>query len=364
AMRRPGDSRAVALRVAVLAVAGGAAICALHRGSGRLVSGAEVFLTPSLPQKVGRRSWLEGASRSSRSACLRLLARGGDSESRHRSPPEPRARGPRTERDVANDVVFGVVAVELLFNHDRLDMEVESAFRRAVHEPVLQRLRLYSDSNTSEARSPAKSWRLQDRTLERQFSLSCYFTVAATEALQLSRARDPLLPTMRNDCRDVLRNVGVQATDDPVSSALIAWIAYNVQVGAGPEAVWAASRGRPWGYAVGKPKVSEWLLPVFVEHDRSSHAERMALIALGEVVKANGGQLHPDSPVQGTTSVYCAHTPCISCMAVFCQFKRRLPGVKLHVCFDTWGENRRWIDDLGLREPREDAEDAEVVEDS
>lgn len=64
------------------------------------------------------------------------------------APPEPRARGPRSERDVANDVVFGVVApemevlirfdedlfdfvslvaevvaVDLLFNHDRLDME-------------------------------------------------------------------------------------------------------------------------------------------------------------------------------------------------------------------------------------------------
>ena len=95
---------------------------------------------------------------------LHRAALGGDSK----PPPEPRARGPRSERDVANDVVFGaalsahsigmywnildprhtpsnniqhmdtylnllvticmslaqVVAVDLLFNHDRLDEEV------------------------------------------------------------------------------------------------------------------------------------------------------------------------------------------------------------------------------------------------
>ncbi len=29
------------------------------------------------------------------------------------APPEPRARGPRSERDVANDVVFGAAALEM-----------------------------------------------------------------------------------------------------------------------------------------------------------------------------------------------------------------------------------------------------------
>eukprot|EP00440_Ansanella_granifera_P050438 gb/GFBE01054668.1/.p1 GENE.gb/GFBE01054668.1/~~gb/GFBE01054668.1/.p1 ORF type:complete len:345 (+),score=45.64 gb/GFBE01054668.1/:1-1035(+) len=281
-------------------------------------------------------------SRSSRlRASLTLAARGGDSEVR--APPEPRARGPRTERDVANDVVFGVVAVDLLYNHDRLDVEVGQAFRRSVFDPALKRLRFYSDCNTSEARSPAKSWRLQDRTLERQFSLSCFYTDVAVEQLQIVRAQDPLRPMMQLTSRDILTQVGVRATDDPVSSALIAWTAHNVRVGDGPGAVWTSSRGRPWGYAVGKPEVSEWLLPVFVEHDRSSHAERMALVALGDLVKSAGGKLHPDSPVHGAAAVYASHTPCISCMAVFCQFKRRLPGVKLYVCFDKWGETNRWI---------------------
>ncbi|CAK9114146.1 Uncharacterized protein SCF082_LOCUS52881 [Durusdinium trenchii] len=273
-------------------------------------------------------------------AKLARAARGGDTK----APPEPRARGPRSERDVANDVVFGVVAVDLLFNHDRLDMEVGEAFRRSVYSPAWKRLRYYSDSTAPEARSPAKSWRLQDRTLERQFSLSCYYTEQAVQDLKIARMQDPLMPYMQRTSRGLLEEAGVQSTDDPVSNALIAWMAHSLTVPSG-DAEWLRCRGRPWGYAVSKPEVSEWLLPVFVEHDRSSHAERMALLAVGQLVKSAGGKLHPDSPVKGTVSVYASHTPCISCMAVFCQFKQRLPGVKLYVCFDKWGETNRWIDE-------------------
>eukprot|EP00930_Biecheleria_cincta_P088911 TRINITY_DN78177_c0_g1_i1.p1 TRINITY_DN78177_c0_g1~~TRINITY_DN78177_c0_g1_i1.p1 ORF type:complete len:350 (-),score=28.08 TRINITY_DN78177_c0_g1_i1:23-1042(-) len=261
-------------------------------------------------------------------------------------PPPPRARAARTERDVANDVVFGVVAVDLLFNHDRLDVEVGSAFERSVYKPVMRRLRVYADSNSPQARAPAKSWRLQDRTLEKQFSLSCFYTQAATSDLQISRLSAPFLPRMQHECRNFLNLADVMPAEDPVSNALIAWTAYNVWVGEPPaRQTWIRSRGRPWGYAVGKPEVSEWLLPVFVEHDRSAHAERMALLMLGDLVKAAGGRLYPDSPIGGAVSVYCSHTPCISCMAVFCQFKRQLPRVGLQICFDRWGENKRWIGD-------------------
>jgi len=266
-----------------------------------------------------------------------------------RPPPEPRSRGPKTERDLANDVVFGVVAVELLFSHDRLDMEVGEAFRRAVYDPVLDRLRVYSDSNTSEARAPAKSWRLQDRVLERQFSLSNYFTDEVGADLDMSRVQEPMLGSARLDSRIILRNANVEAADDPVSSALVAWNAYGLWMG---DAVVPTSlcRGRPFGYASEKPGVSEWLLPVFVEHDRSSHAERMALIAMGDVIKGAGGKLHPDAEISGAACVYASHTPCISCLAVFCQFKRKLPNVRLFFCFDAWGDTKRWIDDKVLQE--------------
>lgn len=273
---------------------------------------------------------------------------------RIRLPPEPRSQAHRTERDVANDVVFGVVAIELLFSHDRLDMEVGSAFRRAVYDPVLERFKLYSDSTTPEARAPAKSWRLQDRVLERQFSLSNYFTEEVAVDLQMHQAGDPLLPAARLGSRAVLRDAEVEAGDDPVSSQLIAWSAHGLWVGGAKDAT-SICRRRPFGYAAEKPGVSEWLLPVFVEHDRSSHAERMALLSMGEVIKANGGQLHPEAAVRGVATVYASHTPCISCLAVFCQFKRKLPNVRLYFIFDTWSDTRRWIDNAVLND-REDEE--------
>jgi len=261
-------------------------------------------------------------------------------------PPRPRdpnrSRAPRTERDVANDVVFGVVAVDLLYRHDRLDMEVGNSFRRAVYDAVLARLKIYSDSTTPEARAPAKSWRLQDRILERQFSLSPPFTEEAKKDLQMAHPQLPFFSEAQTASRRVLRANDCQASDDPVSSSLIAWITYTVWIGENSAALIA--RTRPVGYGE-KVGTSDWLLPVFVEHDRSPHAERMALVQLGEVIKSNGGKLHPDAPIKGGVCVYASHTPCISCMAVFCQFKRKLPGVKLYFIFDDWQDTRRWFDD-------------------
>lgn len=258
------------------------------------------------------------------------------------------SRSPRTELQVANDVVFGVVAVDLLFRHDRLDTEVLNSFRRAVYDPVLDRLRVLADHTTPQARSPAKSWRLQDRILERQFSLGPPFTEEAAVDLNMVRPRLPFgearLGEARRQARSLLRVSGAEATDDPVSSALIAWIGYTIAIGPGSETVSCDCRTRPFGYG-DKAGVSEWLLPVFVEHDRSPHSERMALVYLGKVIKNKGGKLHPDDPIKGATYVYASHTPCISCLAVFCQFKRKLPGVRLTVIFDDWQDTRRWFDD-------------------
>lgn len=289
------------------------------------------------------------ATRSRRAKCeLPLVAvavRDAYDDPPVREPREPsRNRGPRTERDVANDVVFGVVAVELLFGHDRLDEEVGCAFQRAVFDPVMERLKFYADPTTPEARSPAKSWRLQDRILERQFSLSGPFTEQASLDLNMSHMNDPFFPEAQRASRAVLASHDVEATDDPVSSALIAWSSHNLTIGEGPRAVTSLCRTRPVGYG-DKVPVSEWLLPVFVEHDRSNHAERMALLYMGHIVKDAGGRLHPDAPIKGTVAVYASHTPCISCLSVFCQFKQKLPGVRLWVIFDAWSSTRRWIDD-------------------
>jgi len=260
------------------------------------------------------------------------------------------AKETRKAREASNDVLFGVVAVELLLAHDRLDEEVMRAFGRAIYEPVMQRLRIYCDSTTPEARSPKMGWRLHDRVLEKQYSLSHRFTEFAGAALGMLQPGAPALAAARLAGRRAQEEVGIEATVDPVSSSLLAWTAHSVWIGRddGPPA--DVCRGRVIAYPPEKPGASDFMQAVFVEHDRSLHAERMALLALGDAIKRKGGRLHPDAEVRGAAICYASHTPCISCLSCFCQFTRALPHVKLFFYFDTWSESKHWVDYSTLRE--------------
>mmetsp|Transcript_67421 Transcript_67421/g.217754 ORF Transcript_67421/g.217754 Transcript_67421/m.217754 type:complete len:901 (+) Transcript_67421:169-2871(+) len=114
------------------------------------------------------------------------------------------------------------------------------------------------------------------------------------------------------------------------------------------------------------------LRAIFVEHDRSQHAERKALLAIARLIsrhevkaaqeaqireEAEAFQLGVDaggnearsgaaavarpSKASGEVRLFGTHTPCISCMAVFCQFQAAFPGVKLRVEFTEWRETRK-----------------------
>jgi hypothetical protein len=85
------------------------------------------------------------------------------------------------------------------------------------------------------------------------------------------------------------------------------------------------------------------LVPVFAQHARHGHAERVALVALlAEVLEQTSPA--PQRPpkdwpnwairVNGDVYVHISHFPCISCVAVFCSFMRVLPRVRLHVSFE------------------------------
>lgn len=93
-----------------------------------------------------------------------------------------------------------------------------------------------------------------------------------------------------------------------------------------------------------------YVLPVFAQHDRSNHAERQALIkVIARVQEASGAQTDAEfeaecAEVTGTVRLYASHTPCISCMACFCQFQRLFPKVKLCVDFDDWRDTRRMVE--------------------
>lgn len=102
-----------------------------------------------------------------------------------------------------------------------------------------------------------------------------------------------------------------------------------------------------------RPKLrspGSYVLPVFAQHDRSNHAERQALIkVIARVQEASGAKTDAEfeaecAEVTGTVRLYASHTPCISCMACFCQFQRLFPKVKLCVDFDDWRDTRRMVE--------------------
>ncbi|CAJ1344583.1 unnamed protein product [Effrenium voratum] len=102
-----------------------------------------------------------------------------------------------------------------------------------------------------------------------------------------------------------------------------------------------------------KPKLrapGSYVLPVFAQHDRSNHAERQALIkVIARVQEASAAKTDAEfeaecAQVTGTVRLYASHTPCISCMACFCQFQRLFPKVKLCVDFDDWRDTRRMVE--------------------
>lgn len=94
----------------------------------------------------------------------------------------------------------------------------------------------------------------------------------------------------------------------------------------------------------------QYLLPVFAQHDRSNHAERQALLKLiARVQEACGATSDEEfekecQEVTGWVRLYASHTPCISCMACFCQFQRLFPKVQLSVDFDDWRDTRRMVE--------------------
>ena len=83
------------------------------------------------------------------------------------------------------------------------------------------------------------------------------------------------------------------------------------------------------------------LRPIFVRVDRSEHAERAALLTfVAAVLQASvdsGQEMRRPTEHVGVIRLFSEHTPCISCMAVFCQFCCLYPGVKLEVAFDVVG---------------------------
>merc|ERR1712060_298919 len=90
------------------------------------------------------------------------------------------------------------------------------------------------------------------------------------------------------------------------------------------------------------------LFPVYLTHSRAQHSERRALLQITERLLADGP---PKQHPTGTVRLYAVHTPCVSCLAVFCQFRALFPRVRLLVAFATWQETRAQLVSWLARQP-------------
>eukprot|EP00930_Biecheleria_cincta_P084707 TRINITY_DN74156_c0_g1_i1.p1 TRINITY_DN74156_c0_g1~~TRINITY_DN74156_c0_g1_i1.p1 ORF type:complete len:187 (-),score=18.52 TRINITY_DN74156_c0_g1_i1:141-641(-) len=83
------------------------------------------------------------------------------------------------------------------------------------------------------------------------------------------------------------------------------------------------------------------LQPIFASHSRARHAERRGLLMVLQQLLAGGAA--PGHRPTGNARLFASHTPCISCLAVFSQFKALYPRIRLNIAFDTWQETRRRV---------------------
>eukprot|EP00435_Cladocopium_sp_Y103_P032145 s2635_g8.t1 len=142
---------------------------------------------------------------------------------------------------------------------------------RAIYRPALVRLAALA-TRAPRATRPGELFvgQLWEPLLERQFSLGATFTGSVLQQLGL-HALGAWTPSARLLPRRELRG---EINQVPSAESLPGFLATAVGSGAN-------TRGRSVGYgAAPEPELAGRLRPIFVQHDRSRHAERLALLTL------------------------------------------------------------------------------------
>eukprot|EP00931_Biecheleriopsis_adriatica_P059042 TRINITY_DN35266_c0_g1_i1.p1 TRINITY_DN35266_c0_g1~~TRINITY_DN35266_c0_g1_i1.p1 ORF type:complete len:685 (-),score=137.67 TRINITY_DN35266_c0_g1_i1:65-2119(-) len=263
-------------------------------------------------------------------------------------------------QEAAKKAVVGIDALALgaRSSHGSLPAATDSVqvqFDDLIYLPVVRRL---GSLLCRQPWSGAEEAHLQDRRLEEQFGLGTVHTQRALQDLGLGDERPPAWRSVagraaRAALQRRRRTSGSGRKEvwpeRPIARLLSVWMAYRFHVlrrdGSERSAhnagliVFAASEKRDrHRHGSGIPP----LLPIFVEHDRGTHAERQALLhAVSELEMLAGSEPESLRHARGEVRLFAVHTPCISCLAVFCQFRAAFPEVDLRVEFDDWPATRQ-----------------------
>ncbi|CAE7946794.1 MPK2 [Symbiodinium sp. KB8] len=260
---------------------------------------------------------------------------------------------PQTQAKCQEITKHVVAGMECLSRHttacEREDLE--ALFDKVVYQPVLKRLNCLVAQTDAAAREAI----LTDGQLEELYGFGARYTSKALADLGLSTSDPSWHPMAQQLTRQALRTRKWQRKNAGVWPArasaqmLVVWCSYEIYDESG---LVCENKGKLFFSAktdateVDSARgLSELLLAsVFVEHDRSMHAERHALLEVANLVERMGSR-----DVHGNVRLYAVHTPCISCLAVFCQFRSLFPQVVLHVQFDDWSATRQALVEMGGR---------------
>ncbi|CAE8616282.1 unnamed protein product [Polarella glacialis] len=162
-----------------------------------------------------------------------------------------------------------------------------------------------NNNNNNNAAPAASSWRLYDRVLEGQSSIGRCLTAEVVDSNFGTQGSSCWLSAARAAARSAPALVGASSgLEEPSAKAITAWVAASLSTGLDGGQVQCPGRVHEWGWdftvedreqagdggtdGTGLNSVAGLLSPVFVEHDRSPHAERQGLLSLLQAL-ANAG---------------------------------------------------------------------------
>ncbi|CAE7551875.1 MRL1 [Symbiodinium necroappetens] len=174
-----------------------------------------------------------------------------------------------------------ITAVEFLTDHACLQERVAKSFERFEWERLVNKLRELCAPTFAPLASERTSARLFDYELNQYFTLGAFFidrTLGCFFGVRSPAWRSRGHVYTRRSTAERFLEAGTRVEEEASAHSLAAWISC-VTGSAQPGDVGDGIAGGVFGYGSTRAAQS-WLLPVNVQHDRSRHSERLALLCI------------------------------------------------------------------------------------
>eukprot|EP00927_Polykrikos_kofoidii_P045219 TRINITY_DN39120_c0_g1_i1.p1 TRINITY_DN39120_c0_g1~~TRINITY_DN39120_c0_g1_i1.p1 ORF type:complete len:189 (+),score=30.86 TRINITY_DN39120_c0_g1_i1:122-688(+) len=125
----------------------------------------------------------------------------------------------------------------------------------------------------------------------------------------------------------------------PSTESIVCWVSWDVML-----------RNQPMSVEPGRlfccdtpanvdTRIHNVLQPIFSHISREDHSERAAFLHITRALIKRCSWEGTDD-CHGTLKMFISHFPCISCVAIACQFVRFFPAIRLQLDFDNMWKTR------------------------